>query len=133
MPIDPQEDPPITPGKPSEPPQESPPGNPRPEVPPPMQEPGEPPMPDELPGYIPEELPVRGPQAPPSPATDAVIGDMPSPAPDLNPGMLNMPQGKMQNFDLKRSSECAMNEAAPGLSAFRNKYAAAFAGRHNPA
>jgi hypothetical protein len=38
MPIDPQEDPPIKPGKPSEPPQESPPGNPQPEVPPPMQE-----------------------------------------------------------------------------------------------
>ena len=36
MPIDPQEDPPIKPGQPSEPPQENPPGSPRPEVPPPM-------------------------------------------------------------------------------------------------
>ena len=62
MPIDPQEDPPIKPGKPAEPPQESPPGSPRPEVPPPMQEPGEPPRPEELPGRTPDELPVRGPQ-----------------------------------------------------------------------
>ena len=50
MPIEPQEDPPIKPGQPTEPPQESPPGNPRPEVPPPMHEPGEPPRPEELPG-----------------------------------------------------------------------------------
>jgi hypothetical protein len=73
MPIDPQEDPPIKPGKPSEPPQESPPGSPRPEVPPPMREPGESPGPEELPGRTPEELPVRGPQGPstPSPATDS--------------------------------------------------------------
>jgi hypothetical protein len=70
MPIDPREDPPIKPGQPSEPPQESPPGNPRPEVPPPMQEPGAPPPPDELPGHMPDELPVRGPDDPrtPSPA-----------------------------------------------------------------
>ena len=60
MPIDPQEDPPIKPGQPSEPPQESPPGNPRPEVPPPLQDPGEPPRPEELPGRPPDELPVRG-------------------------------------------------------------------------
>jgi hypothetical protein len=75
MPIEPQEDPPIKPGQPTEPPQESPPGSPRPEVPPPMRDPGEPPQPDELPGYSPEELPVRGPQDPggPQPATD----DMP--------------------------------------------------------
>jgi hypothetical protein len=60
MPIDPQEDPPIKPGKPSEPPQESPAGNPRPEIPPPMQDPGEAPTPEELPGRMPDELPVRG-------------------------------------------------------------------------
>ena len=73
MPIEPPEIPPATPGNPTEPPQESPPGGPRPEVPPPMQEPGEPPRPEELPGQMPEELPVRGPQGPttPSPATDA--------------------------------------------------------------
>jgi hypothetical protein len=73
MPIDPQEDPPVKPGKPSEPPQESPPGSPRPEVPPPMHEPGQPPQPEELPGRTPDELPVRGPQGPatPSPATDS--------------------------------------------------------------
>ena len=59
MPIDPQEDPPIKPGQPSEPPQESPPGNPRPEVPPPLQDPGEPPWPEELPGRTPDELPPR--------------------------------------------------------------------------
>src|SRR5882724_728256 len=72
MPIDPPEDPPIKPGKPSQPPQENPPGSPRPEVPPPMHEPGQPPQPEELPGRTPEELPVRGPQGPttPSPATD---------------------------------------------------------------
>src|SRR5476649_1617271 len=67
MPIDPQEDPPIKPGQPSEPPQESPPGNPRPEVPPPMQDPGELPPPDELPGHNPDELPVRGPERPRAP------------------------------------------------------------------
>ena len=41
---------------------EVPPGNPRPEVPPPMREPGETPQPEELPGKMPDELPVRGPQ-----------------------------------------------------------------------
>ena len=60
-----------------------------------MQEPGEPSVPEELPGYTPDELPVRGPQAPPSPATDAGIGDLPDPAPDLNPGTPEMPQGTM--------------------------------------
>jgi hypothetical protein len=67
MPIDPQEDPPIKPGQPSEPPRESPPGNPRPEVPPPLQDPGEPSRPEELPGRTPDELPVRGPQGPSTP------------------------------------------------------------------
>jgi hypothetical protein len=67
MPIDPHEDPPIQPGKPSEPPQESPPGSPRPEVPPPLQDPGEPPRPEELLGRTPDELPVRAPQVPPGP------------------------------------------------------------------
>jgi hypothetical protein len=81
MPIDPQEDPPVKPGQPSEPPRESPPGNPLPEVPPPMREPGEPPRPEELPGRIPDELPVRGPDGPrtPSPATDAGIAGLPAP------------------------------------------------------
>ena len=87
MPIDPQEDPPIKPGQPSEPPQESPPGNPRPEVPPPMQDPGEPPRPDELPGRMPDELPVRGPGGPQMPATDAGMADSPGPS--------DMPQGTM--------------------------------------
>jgi hypothetical protein len=96
MPIDPQEDPPIKPGKPSEPPRESPPGNPRPEVPPPMHEPGEPPQPEELPGRRPDELPVRGPDGPgaPSPATDA-RADLPRSAPDMHPGSSDMPAGTM--------------------------------------
>jgi hypothetical protein len=95
VPIEPQEDPPIKPGQPSEPPQESPPGSPRPEVPPPMQEPGEPPRPEELPGNTPDELPVRGPggPGPPSPVADAGIGDLSGPVPDLNPGAADMPQG----------------------------------------
>src|SRR6266446_3716471 len=77
-PIDPQEDPPIKPGQPSEPPQESPPGSPRPEVPPPLRDPGEPPRPDELPGNRPDELPVRGPQGPRTPSpTDGGIADLP--------------------------------------------------------
>jgi hypothetical protein len=77
-PIDPQEDPPIKPGQPSEPPQESPPGSPRPEVPPPQRDPGEPPRPDELPGNRPDELPVRGPQGPPAPSpTGEGIADRP--------------------------------------------------------
>ena len=87
MPIDPQEDPPIKPGQPTEPPQEEPPGNPQPEVPPPVREPGELPQPDELPGRTPEELPVRGPQGPgtPSTMTDAGIADLPDRGTDLNP------------------------------------------------
>jgi len=95
MPIDPQEDPPIKPGKPSEPPQESPPGNPRPEVPPPMHEPGEPARPEELPGRMPDELPVRGPQGPSTPATDAGITDLPGSAPVVIPGGPDLPQGTM--------------------------------------
>lgn len=87
MPIDPQEDPPIKPGQPSEPPQESPPGSPQPEVPPPMRDPGEPPTPEELPGRMPEELPVRGPSGPSMPATDAGTADL--------PGAADMPQGTM--------------------------------------
>jgi hypothetical protein len=74
MPIDPQEDPPIKPGQPSESPQEDPPGSPRPEVPAPMREPGEPPTPYELPGHVPDELPVRGPETPPSPPSPTANG-----------------------------------------------------------
>src|SRR6266581_8571768 len=94
-PIDPQEDPPIKPGQPSEPPQESPPGSPRPEVPPPVRDPGEPPRPEELPGNTPDELPVRGPEGPPapSPATDAGIADLPGSMPDLNPGTVELATG----------------------------------------
>jgi hypothetical protein len=76
MGIDPQEDPPIKPGQPTEPPQEDPPGNPRPEIPPPMQDPGEPSRPQELPGSMPDELPVRGPTGPQTPATNAVRHDL---------------------------------------------------------
>lgn len=77
MAIESPEIPSATPGNPSEPPQESPPASPQPEVPPPMQEPGEAPRPEELPGRVPEELPVRGPEGPrsPSTATDAGITD----------------------------------------------------------
>jgi hypothetical protein len=80
MPIDPQEDPPIKPGRPTEPPQESPPGNPRPEIPPPVRDPGEPARPEELPGKMPDELPVRGPQGPalgPMALTPQREGNMP--------------------------------------------------------
>jgi hypothetical protein len=75
MGIDPQQDPPIKPGQPTEPPQEDPPGNPRPEIPPPMQDPGEPGRPQELPGSMPDELPVRGPAGPQRPATDFRTAD----------------------------------------------------------
>jgi hypothetical protein len=95
MPIDPQEDPPIKPGQPSEPPQESPPGSPQPEVPPPMRDPGETPRPEELPGRVPEELPVRGPQGPAAPATDGGMTDLPSTEPDLNPGISDVPATTM--------------------------------------
>ena len=76
MPIEPPEIPPPTPGTPTEPPSEAPPGSPRPEVPPPMHEPGAPPPPRELPGKLPDELPVRGPNGPttPNPATDRPQG-----------------------------------------------------------
>jgi hypothetical protein len=82
MPIEPPEIPPATPGHPTEPPPEDPPGGPRPDVPPPLREPGESPRPDELPGKMPDELPVRGPNGPrtPSPATDARGADHPSSA-----------------------------------------------------
>jgi hypothetical protein len=95
MPIEPQEDPPINPGRPVEPPREDPPGSPRPEVPPPMQDPGEPPRPEELPGHMPDELPVRGPDGPgaPSPATAGGAGEVPDQGSDLNPGTADMPQG----------------------------------------
>jgi hypothetical protein len=71
MPIEPPEIPPATPGTPTEPPREYPPGNPNPEVPPPMHEPGAPSPPQELPGKVPDDLPVRGPNGPstPNPAT----------------------------------------------------------------
>ena len=70
--IEPPEIPPPTPGTPTEPPREYPPGNPNPEVPPPIREPGAPSPPQELPGKMPDELPVRGPNGPltPNPATD---------------------------------------------------------------
>jgi hypothetical protein len=96
MPIDPQEDPPIQPGKPTEPPQEDPPGNPRPEVPPPMRDPGEAPWPEELPGKMPDELPVRGPGEPRIPyPTDTGIADAADQGPDLNPRTSDMPQVTM--------------------------------------
>ena len=96
MPIEPPEIPPATPGNPTEPPQEAPPGNPRPEVPPPVREPGESPRPEELPGKMPDELPVRGPQGPttPNPATD---------------GSQTADNVKLH---LKRAAECAMNKRA---------------------
>jgi hypothetical protein len=95
MGVDPIEDPPIKPGKPTEPPQEAPPGNPRPEIPPPVHEPDAPPQPQELPGRTPDELPVRGPQGPrtPYPATDSGISDLPGSAPDVTAG--DLPSGTM--------------------------------------
>ena len=134
MPIAPQEDPPIQPGKPSEPPQESPPGNPRPEVPPPMQDPGEPPRPEELPGHVPDELPVRGPPATPGPPPATVGGILASQAaPGFPARASGMPQGALKNFNLKRWSECAMNDDASRLSMVRKKFAPDFESRHNPA
>jgi hypothetical protein len=130
MPIEPPEIPPATPGNPAEPPQESPPGSPRPEVPPPVQEPGEPARPEELPGRVPEELPVRGPQGPRTPPPAADLQGRKS---DPNPGISNMSQRTMWNFGLKRSPECVMNKHLTGPCAFRNKYQPAFEGRHNPA
>jgi len=58
-----------------------------------MQDPGEPPRPEELPGNTPDELPVRGPEGPPSPATDAGIADLPGSMPDLNPGTVELATG----------------------------------------
>src|ERR1700737_1843772 len=99
MQIDPQEDPPIKPGQPSEPPQENPPGNPRPEVPPPVHDPGETPRPDELPGHAPDELPVRRPPGPPPPSpTDAAIAGSPHDGSDQNSHARDMPQGTMCKF-----------------------------------
>jgi hypothetical protein len=62
-----------------------------------MREPGEAPRPEELPGKMPDELPVRGPQGPrtPYPATDAGIADLPGAEPDLNPGGPELPTGTM--------------------------------------
>jgi hypothetical protein len=130
MPIDPQEDPPIKPGKPTEPPQESPPGNPQPEVPPPMQDPGEPPRPEELPGHVPDELPVRGPPPGPPGPTAATYGGS---SRVRNSRASGTPQGIFVKAGFKRWSECAMNEDASCLSNARNIYEAAFVGCHNPA
>ena len=93
MGIDPLEDPPIKPGQPAEPPQESPPGNPQPDVPPPMREPGVPARPEELPGHMPEELPVRGPPGPaaPNPGT----ADLPASRADVAPDVSEVPPGTM--------------------------------------
>jgi hypothetical protein len=62
-----------------------------------MREPGEAPRPEELPGKMPDELPVRGPQGPrtPYPATDAGIADLPGAESDLNPGGPEWPKGTM--------------------------------------
>jgi hypothetical protein len=59
--------------------------------------------------------------------------DLQARKPDLDPPMSDMSQGKMWNYGLKRSPECAMNKRLSGLCAFRNKYQPAFEGRHNPA
>lgn len=91
------EDPPIKPGRPSEPPQESPPGNPRPEIPPPMRDPGESPQAQELPGQTPDELPVRGPaepSAPPAPI-DSVNAGLPRSSPDVLADTSGMPDATM--------------------------------------
>jgi hypothetical protein len=97
MGIDPTEDPPIKPGQPTEPPLEDPPGSPRPEIPPPMQDPGEPSQPQELPGSMPDELPVRGPAGPqaPYPITDSGIADLPGSEPDADPGSSDIPLATM--------------------------------------
>ena len=80
MGVDPTEDPPIKPGQPAVPPQEDPPGSPRPDIPPPVHEPGAPSPPQELPGSMPDELPVRG---PPGPST---------PSPTMSGAVLQAPQ-----------------------------------------
>src|SRR5206468_3437986 len=105
MPIEPPEVPPATPGTPKEPPPGIPPGNPRPEVPVPVREPGAPPRPDELPGKVPDEFPVRGPNGPntPNPATDVRAEYSTNATGD------NMePDG---TSDLKPPSECVMNRS----------------------
>jgi len=100
MPIEPPEIPPATPGNPAEPPPEAPPGSPRPEVPPPVREPGEPPRPEELPGKMPDEMPVRGPQGPrtPSPATDAARQNIAAPQAGTLSAASGSPPGTMRNF-----------------------------------
>jgi hypothetical protein len=61
-----------------------------------MRDPGELPRPEELPGKLPDELPVRGPQGPRTPyPTDAGTSDLPGSKPDLNPGTPDVPQGTM--------------------------------------
>jgi hypothetical protein len=58
-----------------------------------MQDPGEPPKPEELPGKMPDELPVRGPEGPRTPyPTDAGIADLPGSEPGLNSGPADLPQ-----------------------------------------
>jgi hypothetical protein len=60
MPIEPPDNPPATPGNPTEPPPMDPPGNPIPETPPPVREPGEAPRPDDLPGNLPKSRRMSG-------------------------------------------------------------------------
>src|SRR5258708_5289201 len=97
MGIEPPEIPPATPGTPVEPPPGIPPGNPRPEVPAPVHDPGEPPRPEELPGKMPDDVPLHGPNGPATapPATDASIAGLPRPQPNLHTSASEMPQGTM--------------------------------------
>jgi hypothetical protein len=62
-----------------------------------MHDPAEPSSPQELPGKLPDELPVRGPAGPrtPYPATDPDITDLPGSEPDVDPGTPPSPPGRM--------------------------------------
>lgn len=132
MPTEPQEVPPDKPGQPTEPPQESPPGNPRPEVPPPMHDPGEPKQPQELPGYVPEESPVRGPDGPrtPNPATDnnmaSLSASIPGGAATHRVTLQASQRIRLRNRNVatpgKDRPEYVMNIARIILSGMRNKF-----------
>lgn len=132
MQTEPQEVPPDKPGQPTEPPQESPPGNPRPEVPPPMHDPGEPKQPQELPGYVPDELPVRAPDGPrtPNPATDnnmaSLLASIPGGAATRRVATQASQSIQLRNQGVAMSGkdrpEYLMNIARVILSGMRNKF-----------
>jgi hypothetical protein len=111
MPVTPQEDPPINPGKPSEPLPEDPPGTPQPEIPDtPVKEPGAPSTPEELPGYIPGEMPSPGTPGPAPPLPSAAMHACVARFPERR---VNDPISRQNIAAIKTNVECSAATLRP--------------------